>query len=215
MPTVTVDDTISQLPTGGADSVTVVNNDLFTDLTVSTTYTFVPSNTVTVSPLSSATLVIGRNGAVYAQAKFSISVTTIPGGHGYNPGSIITLSTAQNATVNLSNTGLFTSDTILLFTCPRNLSLENLNGTVYLESNSGTGTVTSNSFTFETNTGLVIESGTNWTAGKSGSSVANTFQYTNVGITLTSGTYIYLVLTAASGNEIQVTSGSSVNLGYL
>ena len=156
--TVTVTPTGAQIASGG--EWTVVNNDLFTALTVATTSDFNVITTVSIPPLTAGSF----DGPLYAKAASDISVSVIPKAQGYMPGSVVAVNTSDTYSVpSFDVTGGVSGVSVVLFTAPRVLTLQYISGTVYVENTYNASSPTS--YTFETSNGLILASGTNWSAG--------------------------------------------------
>ena len=204
--TVTVTPTGAQIASGG--EWTVVNNDLFTTLTVATTSDFNVITTVSIPPLTAGSF----DGPLYAKAASDISVSVIPKAQGYMPGSVVSVNTSDTYLVpSFDVTGGVSGISVVLFTAPRVLTLQYISGTVYVEN--PYNSLSSASYTFETSSGLVVASGTNWNAGD------QVFAVNNVSITglssynMTAGQTIELLCNIPGTLGVEVKSSNLV-IGY-
>ena len=206
--TITVTPTGAQIASGG--EWTVVNNDLFTALTIATTSDFNVITTVSIPPLTAGSF----DGPLYAKAASDISVSVIPKAQGYIPGSVVAVNTSDVHIASFDDP-LATSYTLTipLFTATRTSTLQYISGDVYITySSSSVGTVPI-SFTYETSAGLVIASGTNYQAADEYSYYDNQVSITNLSTyTLIAGQSINLLLS----NSFHYIGANSSNLaiGY-
>ena len=205
--TVTVTPTGAQIASGG--EWTVVNNDLFTPLTVATTSDFNVITTVSIPPLTAGSF----DGPLYAKAASDISVSVIPKAQGYMPGSVVSVNTSDTYLVpSFDVTGGFSGISVVLFTAPRVLTLQYISGTVYVKNIGNSATAAS--YTFETSSGLVLASATNWIAGTNGGFFANNISITGLSsYNMTVGQTIELFCNISSSLSMEVKSSNLV-IGY-